>query len=263
MNENLFVEERRRLIIDRVLQDGRVSVKLLSESLRVSAVTIRQDLRALEEDGILERTHGGAVRKDDRQMPELSFHVRQKRHHAQKEAIAQAAMDLVKEGYSVALDCSSTAFAMIKHLKKLKRLTVVTNSLMAAQGFLDSPHIQVLLPGGRLRRDSISIVGKPEGLPAINFNIGFFGTRGISAMAGATDVDADEVSLKKAMVDHCANVVILADHTKWGEIAPYTFATLDRVERIITDDGVAPAVIEQFRADRVKVEIVSPKSDSK
>lgn len=263
MNDNLFVEERRRVIVDRVLQDGRVSVKTLSESLGVSAVTIRQDLRALEEDGIVERTHGGAVRKEDRQMPELSFHVRQKRHHAQKEAIAQAAMTLVKEGYSVALDCSSTAFALVKYLKKFKRLTIVTNSIMAAQGFLDSPHIQVLLPGGRLRRDSISIVGKPEGLPAINFNIGFFGTRGISLMAGATDVDADEVSIKQAMVDRCANVVILADYTKWGEIAPYTFATLDRVERVITDDGVALALMEQFRANRVQVEVVAPKNDSK
>jgi DeoR family transcriptional regulator, fructose operon transcriptional repressor len=257
VNENLFVEERRRLILEQLTQHGRVSVKTLSDRLGVSTVTIRQDLRALAESGYLERTYGGAVRKAESEAPpELSFHVRQKRNSQNKEAIAAAAAALVKDGSSVALDASSTVFAMSRYLKKLKKLTVVTNSLITAQSFLDSPHIQVLIPGGRLRRDSISIVGKPDGLPTINLNYGFFGTRGLSPGSGITDVDADEVSIKQAMIAHCVSAVVLADGSKWGEVAPYTFASFQEIERIITDDSAPEDMLDQVRRQGVQIQII-------
>lgn len=257
MPENLFVEERRRLIIDQLMQHGRVSVNALSEALAVSTVTIRQDLRALEEVGLLERTYGGAVRKTSEEyLPELSFHVRQKRNWREKQSIAAAAASMVKEGYSVALDCSTTAYALVPHLKKFKKLTIVTNSLFIAQNFLDSPGAQVLMPSGRLRRDSISLVGKPEALPSINLNVGFFGTRGISLVGGITDIDADEVAMKQAMIAHCLSNVILADSSKWGEVAPYKFVTPERVERIITSMRSPQELVRQFREASVQVDMV-------
>lgn len=259
MRENLFVEERRQYILDQLTKLGRVSVQDLSEALGVSTVTIRQDLRALEELGTLERTYGGALRKSDEPSSlELSFHVRQKRHQREKDAIARAAFALVKEGWSVALDGSSTAYSVVKYLKTFKKLTVVTNSLMIAQSFLDSPHVQVLIPGGRLRRDSISIVGKPEYLPPINLNIGFFGAHGITWSNGITDVGADEVAIKQAIISRCVATVILADGSKWGEVAPYTFVNPSLVERIITDSSAPAQMVEQFRAEGANVQVVSP-----
>jgi DeoR family fructose operon transcriptional repressor len=258
MGEPLFVEERRRAILDQLKQNGRVSVRTLSETMSVSAVTIRQDLRALEEEGLLERTYGGAVRRENPAvLLELSFHTRLKKRRRAKEALAAAAAALLQEDISVAMDASTTVFALVPYIKACPKLTVVTNCLTTAQNFLDSPHIQVLLPGGRLRRDSISIVGNPNGLPDINLNVGFFGAHGLSLLSGVSDVDADEVSLKRAMVARCAAVVILVDGGKWGQIAPYTFARFEQVARIITTDDAPAEQVAQVRDAGTQVDVVA------
>ena len=257
MPEPLFVEERRRVILGQLKEQGRVSVKNLSAAMNVSAVTIRQDLRALEEVGLLERTYGGAVRRESTSVaPEMSFHVRVGKLRHEKEAIAAAAAGLIEEGDTVALDASSSVFALVPHLKNFRRLTVITNSLITAQSFLDSPHVAVLLPGGRLRRDSISIVGRPDGLPDVNLNIGFFGARGISLPGGASDVDGDEVAVKHAMVQRCVRAVVLVDGSKWGQVAPYTFIKTEHVTHIITSDAAPTDALAQFRARGIQVDVV-------
>ncbi len=258
MPEPLFVEERRRVILDQLKEQGRVSVKDLSELMSVSAVTIRQDLRALEDNGLLERTYGGAVRRESTTvLPEMSFHVRLSKKQREKEAMAAAAAALIHEGDSVALDASSTAYSLAAHLKTFKRVTVVTNSLVTAQSFLDSPQVNVLMPGGRLRRDSISIVGRPEGLPDVNLNIGFFSARGINLASGVSDMDADEVAIKQAMVARCVSVVVLIDGSKWGQVAPYPFLKGEQVKHIITSSDAPLQMVEEMRKRGVRVEVVS------
>lgn len=252
--QHLFAEERRRAIQEFLKQRGRVSVKDLSELLHVSAVTIRQDLRQMEQDGLLERTHGGAVPPISKPSgPELSFEVRLREKRAEKDAIAHAAAALVSRGDSIALDASTTAYAMIPYLKQHDRLIVVTNSLMIAQGFLDSPQITVYMPGGRLRRDSIDLVANPDSLPEININVGFFGARGISLETGITDSDPDEASIKRGMVTRCQRVVIIADQDKWDKVAPCTVATLDEVDTIITTQGVPISGVRQFEERGITV----------
>jgi DeoR family fructose operon transcriptional repressor len=243
----LFVEERRRIILAQLQEQGRVSVKELSEAMQVSAVTIRQDLRALEEEGLLDRTYGGGVRHSTMILPELSFHARLRKHVKEKQAIAAAAAQWVEDGDTVGLDASTTVHALVPALKRLTRLTVVTNSFVIAQSFLDSAHIQVLVPGGRLRRDSISIVGRPEGLPDINLNIGFFGARGVSISSGISDVDADEVQIKSAMIARCVKPIVLADSSKWGQVAAYTFIKPQQLARIITSEAAPQDIVTQFR----------------
>jgi len=256
MSDSLFVEERRQRILDQLERSGRVAVKDLSEQLGVSTVTIRQDLRVLEELGLLDRTYGGAIRREEGRSVELSFHVRQRRQVAEKEAIARAAFATIREGWSIALDGSTSCYALVKHLKTLNQLTVVTNSLMIAQSFLDSPQIQVLIAGGRLRRDSISTVDNPNSLPSINLNVGFFGAHGITWANGITEVGADEVAVKQAMIARCVATIILADGSKWGEVAPYTYAHPLQVSAIITDSSAPPALVDHFRAQGVNVQVV-------
>lgn len=251
----LFVEERRRIILEQLLKSGRVSVKDLSDEMGVSAVTIRQDLRVLEEEGRLERTYGGAVRRESL-FPELSFHQRIQKKRASKEAMALAAVSHIRDGSSIAIDGSTTVFAMVPHLKKFSKLTIITNSLMTAQQFLDTPHITVLLPGGRLRRDSISIVGRPDSLPDVNLNLGYFGARGVSMLGEVSDVDADECSIKQAMQSRCLETVIMADGTKWGQVAPYTFTRFASVSRFITTDDAPEDLVQQVRAVGPLVDVV-------
>jgi DeoR/GlpR family transcriptional regulator of sugar metabolism len=257
-SQPLFVEERRRIILEQLRQQGRVFVKDLSYMLKVSAVTIRQDLRSLEEDGLLERTYGGAVGRASSGMypPELSFDARQREQIEAKEQIAAAAAAHVREGDAIALDASTTSYAMVPHLKTRSKLTVVTNSLVIAQSFLDTTSVQVLMPGGRVRRDSVSLVGKPDNLPAINLNLGFFGTRGISVSGGITESDTDEAAMKAAMVAHCMAAVIVADGSKWGQVAPYTFAQIDQIAAIITTADAPDALTATFAAGGVRIERV-------
>ncbi len=261
MPEPLFVEERRRVILDRLKEQGRVSVKDLSADMRVSAVTIRQDLRTLEDVGLLERTYGGAVRRESTSAPlsEMTFHVRVGKGRREKEAITTAAAALIHEGDTVALDASSTVFALVPHLRNFRRLTVITNSLITAQSLLDSPQINVLLPGGRLRRDSISIVGRPEELPDVNLNIGFFGARGLSLSGGGSDIDADEVVIKQEMTQRCVRAVLLVDASKWGQVAPYTFIRAENIRHIITSEGAPADMVQVFRDRGARVDIVPVK----
>lgn len=259
MSEGLFVEERRRTILERLKQHGRVSVKSLSDEMRVSTVTIRQDLRVLEDDGLLERTYGGAVRRqteDSHFIPEPPFDIRTAENLHEKSAIGAAAAQLVKEGDAIALDASTTAYALVPHLKNFRQLTIVTNSLIIAQSFPDHPGIEVLIPGGRLRKDSVSLVGKPEGLPPINLNIGFFGARGITMQGGLSDTDPEEVAMKWAMIERCIAVVAIVDSTKWGQVAPYTVLPGRQIQHIVTTQSAPSALVSPFHQQGARVDVV-------
>ena len=258
MADAQFVEERRAAILEQLRLTGRVSVKKLSERMGVSAITIRQDLRALEKDGQLARTHGGAIRPPPnvQTLHELAFQVRLQQQRAEKDRIAAAAAGMVKPGASIALDASTTAYALVPHLKHMDNLTVVTNSLPVAQEFFDSPHVQVFMPGGRLRRDSISLVGRPELLPDINLNLGFFGAVGIEESGGVTDIDPEEVAIKRAMIECCAETVVIADSTKWTRLAPYTVIPTERIVQIISTEMADKDLVKRFRALGIKVELV-------
>ena len=258
MTDMQFLEERRKAILERLQQFGRVSVNTLSDEMGVSTVTIRQDLRALEQLGLLKRTYGGAIRRlPDQAVAELSFHIRQEQNIVEKDLIARAAAGLVKADYSIALDASTTAYAMVPYLKALSALTVVTNSLSVAQSFLDSPHIEVLMPGGRLRRDSISLVGRPELLPDINLNIGFVGAVGITAHSGVGDIDPDEVAIKRAMIARCIETVVIADSSKWGRLAPYTVFTPESIQYIITTTYAPQELVAQFLDRHIRVDTLT------
>ncbi len=258
MPDSLFLEERRRAILEQLEQTGRVTVKELSAELQVSTVTIRQDLRALEEAGLLDRTHGGAVvRTKAAPLLELSFNVRRTKRQDQKTVIAQVAAELVQDGYTIALDSSTTVFAVVPYLKRYENLTIVTNSLMIAQGFLDHPTTQVLLPGGRLRRDSISLVGQPESVPKVNMNLGFFSARGIADQIGATEIDPAEVVIKQTLATRCVNPILLLDSSKWGEVAPYTFILPDQIRHIITTSAAAADLVSHYRQRGTQVDILT------
>ncbi len=258
MSDSLFLEERRRAILAKLNADGRVSVRDLSEEMAVSAVTIRQDLRALEETGLLQRTRGGAVLPEHTLSSlELSFEIRRRRADAEKDALGQAAAALVRDGYGVALDASTTAFAVVPYLKKYDGLTVVTNSIIIAQQFLDTPRIQVMLPAGRLRRDSVSVVGGARTLPDINLNVGFFSAYGFAVAEGATEISVDEVEMKRALLTNSLECILLIDGSKWGRIAPYTYAQPADFSRVLTTASAPMDLVERCRAGHVSVDVVT------
>jgi DeoR/GlpR family transcriptional regulator of sugar metabolism len=248
--------ERRQQILEAIEKTGQLSVAELSAHFAVSQVTIRQDLQALSEQGLLLRTRGGALSTNT--MPEFSFDVRQQQKSAQKARIGQAAASLVSYGDTVFLDASTTAHAIIPHLKNFPELTVITNSLKAAMSLLDASQIQVILPGGNLRRESISLVGPTQNdlFKEINVQVGFFGARGVTVEEGLTDVNVNEVAMKRAMVEHCRRVVGVLDARKWGKVAAYTFAHLEQIDTLITDNDAPEDLARQIRQHQVEVILV-------
>lgn len=259
MPESLFMTERRRTILDVLREQGRVSVNELSERLRVSAVTVRQDLRALDEENLLERTHGGAVLPRRRTAtPELTFDVRLQERQLFKQSLAREAAKRVQSGATIAVDSSTTVFAMLPMLKHIDRLIVVTHSLMVAQSLLDSPQIQVIMPGGVLRRDSIAVVGNPQNFPDININIGFFSAHGITIETGATESSQEEASMKRALMSRCLAVCYLIDDVKWGRVAPFTLAVPDEIDTIFTPASAPRDALEFYRKKGIEIVRVQP-----
>jgi DeoR/GlpR family transcriptional regulator of sugar metabolism len=248
MSETLFMAERRSSILDMLREQGRVSVNELSKRLLVSAVTIRQDLRALEADKLLERTHGGAVLPRRQSVaPELTFDVRLRERRAIKDLLAQAAASRVQSGATIALDSSTTVFSMLPILKRLNRLIVVTHSVMITSALLDSPQIQVIMPGGVLRRDSIALVGSANNLPDIHIQIGFFSAHGITSETGATESSQEEATMKRALMSRCITTCYLIDDSKWGKVAPFTLASAKEIDMLIAPQSSPRNELQYFQ----------------
>lgn len=259
MADKLFPEERLDQIASLVVEKQRVSVAELSSLFDVSKVTIRNDLSELERRGLLMRTHGGALAiNQNHKKVELSFDVREQLQREEKSRIGQMAAGLVQDGDAIALDASTTALEVAKRVKDRRELTVITNGLYIALELLGVPGVTVVMPGGFLRWDAVSLVGElgEEILARFNVQKGFFGAKGITIEEGLTDVNNYEVQLKRAMVKAAKEVIAIVDHTKWGRVAFASFASVDQVDKIITDDKAPPELVKAFRARGVEVLLV-------
>ncbi len=257
MADRLFLQERRNYILSLLNQHGRVSVNDLSERFSLSPATIRSDLEALAAQGLLLRTHGGAISASRNDL-EMSFNARKWLQTRQKKGIGAVAATLVQNGEAIALDASTTALALATQLKDRNELTVVTNGIFVALELLEALGITPLMPGGFLRRDSVSLVGS-EGYDFINcfnFQKGFFGATGLTLEEGLTDVDYDEVAIKQGLIARTKQVIAIVDSSKWGQVSFASFASIDQVDCIITDDGAPLDMVTALRERGVEVMIV-------
>jgi DeoR/GlpR family transcriptional regulator of sugar metabolism len=241
----MFAHERQRRI-QRLVEDlGRIHVTDLAGRFSVSEQTIRKDLLTLESERRLVRVHGGAV-PIERGHAEPAFDLRRRVAAGAKRSIGAMAAEIIEDGQTIAFDASTTALEVALRLRDIgawRQLTVVTNGIRIAQDLAGQAGITVLMPGGRLRWEAMSLVG-PWGGPffdRVNLNHAFVGAAGLSAQAGLTDATEDEAQIKRAMVAGAAQVTAIIDRSKWGRVALATFCPLSRVDRIVTD---APAPLE-------------------
>lgn len=257
VSKELYLEERRQEILRQLNLTGRVAVTELSQQLGVSEVTIRADLQALAEQKLVIRTHGGAIPLSGN-LYDLALTRRQQQQVQEKSRIGQAAAALVLDGDAIFLDSSSTALAIVPHLKRRRQLTIVTNGLEVAQELQDTSNLKVVMPGGTLQNDTASLIGI-DGLELLRkFNIqkGFFGAHGLTLTEGLTDVSAEEAEVKRQMVAMCRHTIAVLDATKWGRVGLASFAQLEDIDTIITD-GHAPAELSaQVRALGIEVVVV-------
>lgn len=248
------VAERRQEILALVNLGGRASVADLSQEFGVSEVTIRADLQALADSGLLLRTHGGAIPMTAG-LQYLSLGLRRQQQVLEKAHIGAAAAALIADGDAVFLDSSSTALAIAQNLKNRRYLTVITNGLAIAQELLDAGGVTVVVVGGTLRRDTASLTGA-AGLEMVRrFNVqkGFFGAHGITLAEGLTDVSADEADIKRPLVAMCRDVIAVLDATKWGRAGVASFADVAQIHKIITDIHAPVDLVAAVRAAGVQV----------
>lgn len=250
----LFEEERKQKIVDYIQTYKRASVQELAQSFGVSESTVRRDLKGLEEAGELRRTHGGAVAfRDDNAEP--PFSEKEDRYRAQKEAVAKAAVATVRDGDSLLLDSGTTTFYVAKLLKGFSRLTVVTNSLMAAEELAGRKEIELILTGGILRQETLAMVGPlaEKAIAAIRVNKAFMATNGLDINAGLTTPNMVEAAVKKQMILSAAHVTLLADHSKFGTVSFAKVADLSEIDQVIVDDGLSSGAARQLEEAGIDV----------
>jgi DeoR/GlpR family transcriptional regulator of sugar metabolism len=255
----LFTPERRKQIVRMLEEEQRVTVPELSQHFAVSEVTIRKDLAWLEAQGLVRRTHGGAILTAAGSPPsEMSVDVRERLKFEEKVRIGQAAASYVQDGETIALDASTTALTMALFLRSKHDLTVVTNSVRTGLELLQAPTLSVLLLGGMLRRESHSVVGTwgRSILQQVNISKAFVGARGLTLHAGLTDVHVEEVELKRAIVESANEVIAVIDSSKWGQVTLATFCPLERLKLIITDTQAPAQLVKQVRKLGVEVLLV-------
>ncbi len=262
MPEAVFARERQQQIAQLVDENGRARVTDLAGRFGVSAVTIRKDLLILEGERRVIRTHGGAIAPRGSR-PELAFEIRERLQRDEKSRMGAAAAARVGDGESIVLDASTTALYVARHLKDRAtwhQLTVVTNSIRIASELAGHPGITVLMLGGRVRWEALSVVG-PLGdgvFRRVNVQKAFVGAAGFTIEAGLSDAMEEEAQIKRSMVNAARDVYAVVDHTKWGRIASATFCRTDRLAGVFTDAEAPQGMVEALRAAGVEVLELGP-----
>lgn len=255
----VFARERQHYIARVVEEHGRVLVTELAAHFGVSGVTIRKDLLTLEAEGRLIRTHGGAI-GTEMSRPEVAFEIRERLQADEKARIGIAAARLVHDGESIVFDASTTALATARELKVRggwTQLTVITNGLRIASELAGFPGIRVLMLGGWLRWEALSLVG-PLGdgvFSRVNVQTAFVGAAGFAIDSGLSDATEEEAQIKRAMVNAARAVVAIVDHTKWGHAAFATFCQLDAISTVVTDSDAPADMVEFLRGKHIGLEL--------
>jgi DeoR/GlpR family transcriptional regulator of sugar metabolism len=262
---DVFARERQEHIVRIVEEHGRARVNDLASRFAVSAVTIRKDLVVLEAEGRLRRTHGGAIVME-RDRAELSFDIRERLQADEKQRIGSAAAALVHDGESIVMDASTTALSVARHLKArgdFSQLTVITNGLRLASELAGQPGIVVLMLGGRVRWEALSVVGQlGDGLfRRINVQKAFLGAAGFTIASGLADATDEEAQIKRSMVNAAHEVIAIVDHTKWERAAFATFCPTDRIDIVITGEAAPPAMTHALAERAIDVRLVVDDGD--
>ena len=251
---------RHDLIRRAIEVDGRVSIADLRGRLNVSEVTIRADLRRLEQRGELTRVRGGAVASPNG-AAELSLEQTSTANRAQKMAIAAHAASLIEDGQTIIIDVGSTTTELAKALPPhFSQLVVITNGLNIALTLEPFPGVAVIVTGGTLRPLQHSLVA-PMGtilLERLRADIAFLGCNGVDANRGFTNTNIAEAEIKQAMLRSANRTVLLADHSKIGKVASAFVAGLESVDLLITDSGANKAILRDLRAKGLEVAVVEP-----
>jgi DeoR/GlpR family transcriptional regulator of sugar metabolism len=246
-------------ILSSLQRDGTVTVESLSERMEISVVTVRRDLDRLEQQGLLKRTHGGAVSieplfyepfRNDR-----SFQAQVEKQAPEKRRIGRAAASLIERGETIALTPGTTTTEVIRGLPLNHDITVVTNTVNVAMELSKRKDLKIFVTGGHLKGDWFSLVGPTatHSLSQLLITTVFIGADGIDAKWGASCFSPDEAHLNSMMVQRSRRRVAVVDSSKFGVPTGWRICEASDIHVLVTDTGATGAAIEPFEQAGIKV----------
>ena len=252
----IFAEERKRRIVIYVNQHGRVTVTELCAEFSVSPATMRNDLQALHERGLLKRTHGGAMANTQANF-EPSSNEKLEKFLKEKQAIAREALKYIHEGDSIALDAGTTVYELAKLLGQFKKLRVVTYDLNIASYLDANTDVSLFVAGGEVRRGHHYMIGNAatESLEKLHVDTFFMGANGIHLKTGITTPQLDTAVIKERIIPNARKRILLADSSKIDNISFAKFADIADLNTFITDSNSDEEMLQQLREAGVKVDV--------
>ncbi len=256
----LTTAERERLILARLHESTVVSVAELEELLEVSPATIRRDLQSLDERKLLRRVRGGATLGSFYRIEPL-FQDKQSQNAAGKQRIAQAAFELIDDHDRIYLDGGSTVLMLARLLGDRRGLTVVTNSLVAAEPLMNMNH-QLILVGGEFRPLSRTLVGPLTAsvIDSLHVDKAFMGTIGFTVEDGMTTTDPNEAFTKERIMRRANQVILLADAGKLGVPSFARSGQASDIDVLVTD-AASPALAGELEAIGIQLIVAEGEAD--
>jgi DeoR family transcriptional regulator, aga operon transcriptional repressor len=250
----MTITERHQYIIQKLQEDGRVDIIELSDEMQVSGVTIRKDLKQLEERNLLFRTRGGGSITNPYAF-EKPIDEKQFINAEQKKKIGKAALNMVEKTDSLILGSGTTIFELARVLYPQKRLFVITPALKIALELYNRPNVEVLQIGGVIHQSSASSAGPFAELilAHISCDLLFLGADGIDLDFGISITNINESSLNNKLINIAQKVVILADSTKFGKRGVGKICNLDQIHYIITDSDVPDTTVKLFEERGIQI----------
>jgi len=246
--------ERQNQILQLITRNQRISVTEVCETFGVSEATARRDLEALAVHDKLQRVHGGAIALTEAP-PESPILQREREQSEEKTSIGQAAAVLVRDGETVFLGSGTTVLEAARALRTHLNLTVITNSLPVVNVFAGLENINIICMGGMLRDSELSFIGHitEQALAEVRADKVIIGTRAISLEQGLTNDYLQETMTDRAILKAGLEVIVVADHTKFGRAATVLLAPLERIHTIVTDEKTSRDFISAVQGKGIRV----------
>lgn len=247
--------ERRQNILRFLRDKPSVKVTELAKILDVSEGTIRNDLTALDEEQLVMRVRGGAVPREE--VPAWGVSPRADVRADSKQRIARWAAEMIDNGDSILLDASTTVMYMASFLRDRRNLTVITNGIETARRFAENTSNTVILIGGIMRPDGVSITGALSERWLNDFHVqrAFMSCSGFSLETGLTEIDIREAQIKSLMIRRAGQTIALVDSSKFGKVGITPFASTDQISHIFTDSDVSAETVERLRAASINLTV--------
>lgn len=253
MGKPLIPAQRREKIQEFIAIHQIVRTADLMDLLEASEATVRRDLEWLEQKGILERTHGGAI-LNQRVIFEQEYQQRAQYHPDEKRRIGELAASLIENGDIVFINSGTTATQVLKHIRRDGHIAVFTNNVNAALE-LGEPGFRYHLIGGEFQSRSNSLAGRfaLDNLSQVFANKVILGVDGISLKHGCTVPTNDEAEVVRKMIERTkGQIIVVADSSKWGAVSNFPVASIDEVDKLVTDKGFSKAAIKDLTAYEVE-----------